>query len=273
MASKIALTNEGRLSLLFLGTGSAFSKKEFQTNIVVVKGQDHFLIDCGTLCPYAMDRKYDMSVLDIDNLVLTHPHADHIGGVEEYALGRYYVKHEKPNMLITDEFKKDLWEQSLSGGLKYSEEGDMCFEDYFNQIKPEKICDSPFDIYEANIGSINIKLFRTRHVTTRPDSLEKSQLSYGIIIDDKVLFSGDTQFNPSQIEYLLEKFPIKVIFHDCDIEGNAEGVHASYEQLKTLPENIKKLMYLCHYNGAAETITPENDGFKKFAKSGVWYRC
>ena len=40
--------NEG-LSFFFVGVGSAFSKTHFQTNILVTKGQDHFLIDCGTL--------------------------------------------------------------------------------------------------------------------------------------------------------------------------------------------------------------------------------
>ena len=33
------------------------------------------------------------------------------------------------------------------------------------------------------------------------------------------------------------------------------------------------MTYLCHYNGKAETIDPSEDGFKKFAKPGVWYRC
>lgn len=267
----LELTNSGRLSVLFIGTGSAFSKRYFQTNVLVVKGNDHLLIDCGTLCPYALETKYGLELKKIDNLLLTHPHADHIGGVEELALVDRYVKKQKGNLVITDEFKQLLWDESLKGGLKVNEEGSLTLDDYFVQIAPEKIIEEPFEIYEANVGSINVKLFRTKHVTcSDPDVF---QISYGLLIDDRVLYPCDTQFNPEQIDYLVHTFPVKVIFHDCDISGFSEGVHASYAQLKTLPAEIKAMTYLCHYNGRAEEINPQDDGFKKFAKPGVWYRC
>ena len=48
-SDKVEFTNDGRLSLFFVGTGSAFSKEFFQNNLIIVKGNDHILIDCGTL--------------------------------------------------------------------------------------------------------------------------------------------------------------------------------------------------------------------------------
>lgn len=267
----LELTNDGRLSVLFIGTGSAFSKRYFQTNVLVVKGDDHLLIDCGTLCPYALEKNYNLNLAKIDNLLLTHPHADHIGGVEELALVDRYVKKQKCNLVITDEFKQLLWDESLKGGLKVNEEGPLTLDDYFVQIKPEQIVAEPFEIYEANVGSINVKLFRTKHVTCNdPDIF---QISYGLMIDDRVLYPCDTQFNPEQLDYLVHNFPVKVIFHDCDISGYSEGVHASYAQLKTLPDEIRAMTYLCHYNGKAEEMNPQDDGFRKFARPGVWYRC
>ena len=267
----LELTNNGRLSVLFIGTGSAFSKRYFQTNVLVVKGEDHLLIDCGTLCPYALEKKYGLELKQIDNVLLTHPHADHIGGVEELALVDRYVKKQKANLVITDEFKELLWNESLKGGLKVNEEGPLTIDDYFNQIKPEQILTEPFEMYETNVGSINVKLFRTKHVTCNDP--EVFQISYGLMIDDRVLYPCDTQYNPEQINYLVHNFPVKVIFHDCDISGYSEGVHASYAQLKTLPDEIRAMTYLCHYNGRAEEINPQDDGFKKFARPGVWYRC
>lgn len=269
--SALELTNSGRLSVFFVGTGSAFSKRYFQTNVLVVKGEDHLLIDCGTLCPYALEKKYNLDLTKIDNILLTHPHADHIGGVEELALVDRYVKRQKSNLVITDEFKQLLWDESLKGGLKVNEEGTLTLDDYFVQIKPQQILTEPFEMYEANVGSINVKLFRTKHVTCHDPSI--FQISYGLLIDDKVLYPCDTQFNPDQLNYLIEHYPVKVIFHDCDISGYGEGVHASYAQLKTLPAEIKAMTYLCHYNGRAEEVNPELDGFRKFAKPGVWYRC
>ncbi len=269
--SALELTNSGRLSVLFVGTGSAFSKRYFQTNVLVVKGEDHLLIDCGTLCPYALENKYGLELSKIDNILLTHPHADHIGGVEELALVDRYVKKQKANLVITDEFKELLWNESLKGGLKVNEEGPLTIDDYFNQIKPDLLQTEPFEMYETNVGSINLKLFRTNHVTCKETG--DFQISYGILIDDKVLYPCDTQFNREQLEFLIGKYPVKVIFHDCDVSGYSEGVHASYAQLKSLPAQIKAMTYLCHYNGKAESINPADDGFRKLARPGVWYRC
>ena len=61
-------------------------------------------------------------------------------------------------------------------------------------------------MFEFNVGSINVKIFRTRHVTTSKTSLRNSQLSYGVLIDDRVLFTGDTQFNEFQLRWLLDKY-------------------------------------------------------------------
>lgn len=270
--SNIELTNSGNLSLFFLGTGNAFTKTAFQTNLLIIKGQDHLLVDCGTLCSYAFENMYNGRITDIKNLLLTHPHADHIGGVEELALECKYITKRLVNLVITDEFKKCLWEESLKGGIQYSEEGVMTFDDYFNQIKPVRIQKKPFEMFETNVGSINIKLFRTRHVTTRKKSLKKSQISYGLIIDDRILFTADTQFNPEQLQFLLDKYKkIEVIFHDCDVMGYSRGVHAAYDELVTLPKEIKEKTFLSHYSEAVSTIDALVDGFAGLAKHWVYY--
>lgn len=270
--SNIELTNDGQLSLFFLGTGNAFTKTSFQTNLLIIKGKEHLLIDCGTLCSYAVENLYNGRITDIKNLLLTHPHADHIGGVEELALVGKYVTKRPLNLVITDEFKKKIWNESLRGGIQYSEEGIMTFEDYFNQMKPKLIQKKPFDMYEIDAFGMNLKLFRTKHVTTRKNSMKNSQISYGLIIDDKILFTADTQFNPSQLKFLLDKYKnIEVIFHDCDIKGFSRGVHAAYDELVTLPAEIRAKTYLCHYSEAVNTIDALVDGFAGLAKHWVYY--
>ena len=268
---KIELTNDGQLSFFFVGTGTAFSKTNFQTNLLIIKGQDHLVVDCGTLFSYAWENIYNSKITEIKNLLLTHPHADHIGGVEELALVGRYVKKSKLNLIITDEFKKKLWNESLRGGCQFSEDGKMTFDHYFNQIKPAPLCKKPYPLYETNIGSINLKLFRTFHVTTRPDSYKNSQYSVGLIVDDKILFTGDTQFKPEQLKWLSSKYNLQYIFHDCDLSGYSKGVHATYDQLKTLDSETKNKMYLCHYNNDAKKIDCTTDGFAGFAKSGIYY--
>lgn len=271
-SNQLELTNDGRLSFFFLGTGNAFQKSYYQSNLLVIKGESHVLIDCGTLCPYILEKEYNTKLAKIKNVLFTHPHADHIGGAEEIILTAFYISKHKLNIVIPKKFKKILWNHSLKGGIQLNENGKLSFNDYFDEFPVKKILSKPFEMYESNIGSINVKLFRTRHITTRPDSFRKSQLSYGIIFDDRILFTGDTQYNPGQINYLLEHFPkIEHIFHDCDITGFSVGVHASYEQLKQFPADVRAKMSLYHYSKKMEEVHPEEDGFAGFVKRGVYY--
>ena len=270
--NKIELENKGQLSLFFIGTGSAFTKTSYQTNLLIIKGNSHLLIDCGTLCPYALENQYKTKPSEIRNMIVTHPHADHIGGLEEMALvGRYVVK--KPvNLIIPKKFKKKLWNESLRGGIQFSENGRMKFEDYFAEIETKLIQKKPFEMYHSVLGDIDIKLFRTRHVTSEGNSYRNSQLSYGVLIDERILFTGDTQFNEAQLRFLLGEYKnIEYIFHDCDVSGYSAGVHASYDQLCTLAPEIRAKMYLCHYNDAVNNIDAIVDGFAGLAKPGVYY--
>ena len=106
--TKINLKNDGRLSLFFIGTGSAFVKNNFQNNVLIIKGDEHILVDCGTLCPFALETKYNTKITEIENVILTHPHADHIGGVEEMVLMDKYVRHSPVNIFIFGNHKSPL---------------------------------------------------------------------------------------------------------------------------------------------------------------------
>lgn len=270
--AKLDFQNDGQLSLFFIGAGNAFQKTFFQTNLFVVKGSSHILVDCGTLCPFALEKDFNTKIADIKNLILTHPHADHIGGVEEIALCSHYISRQPVRIAIPPVFRKKLWNDSLRGGLQFSERGKMTFEDYFTAIPIRKIQKNPFEIFEADFDGINIKMFRTRHVTASTVTAGKSQISYGLIFDDKVIFTGDTQYNPNQLNFLLEKYKnIEHIFHDCDVSGVAAGVHASYEQLKRFPQEIRAKMSLCHYNEDMHQVDAAEDGFCGFVQRGLYY--
>lgn len=268
----INLTNDGTLQFFFVGTGSAFNKTDFQNNLLVIKGQDHILIDCGTLCPFALTT-YNTPLSKIHAILPTHSHADHIGGLEEMALSGRYIANRKPLMVITDEYKKILWENSLKGGCAYGETSrDGTFftlEDYFELISPVQIKNSPRPVYETNLGSLNLKLFRTVHVPCPSKDWNQIFYSVGVLVDDRIFFSGDTMFDRQLLEELESSYKIECIFHDCQFYGG--GVHASYNELKTLPQNIKSKIILCHYGENYKNYSPEKDGFAGFAKRGVYY--
>lgn len=273
----IDFTNDGQVSLFFLGTGGAFSKKYFQNNALLIKGNSHILIDCGTLCSLAFSQ-FNSKITQVRNFILTHNHSDHIGGMEEVALSNMYGTKQIPNIVATDEFKKILWNESLKGGLRHSGEdfskSNMKFKDYFNQIKPERIKNSPRPFYEADVGGINLKIFRTKHVFTKSDSWKNSYYSVGILIDNRIIYTGDSQADKSLIEWLNSSFKIDYIFHDCQFGHNA--VHAGYDELlEILPADLRKKTYLCHYSDDADKNISkiERDGFAGCVKRGVYYDC
>jgi ribonuclease BN (tRNA processing enzyme) len=165
----ITLTNGGSLDLTFIGAGGAFSKKFFQTNVLIVKGDSHLLVDCGTRAPEAL-ALLGLSVAQIRNYLITHSHADHIGGLEEVMLVGRYGLRRKSTMIVTNKLAKALWSMSLRGGASFNELHDeeyLKFEDFWDQIRPKNVRGADRELCEAHVDDIEVRLFRTKHI---PDS-------------------------------------------------------------------------------------------------------
>ena len=64
-------------------------------------------------------------------------------------------------------------------------------------------------------------------------------------LDDHVLFTSDTQFDPELLEEFDSKHSLSAIFHDCQLFTG--GVHTGIEELATLPAELKQKLVLVHY--------------------------
>lgn len=269
----LQLSNDGKLEVVFLGTGTAFSLSLFQTNFVLIKGDTHILVDFGMTGPQALFEAGRMSE-DIATVLPTHSHADHIGGLEYLTLRNRYVGvpsgRPKLTMLITEEYRNVLWEQSLRGGLEYNEmHGDgrrLGFDDFYDTHVLEHAGQtSGRTIYKTEYRGIKIELFHTNHIPGEAESALDAFITYGMLIDDRVFISGDTKFDEDLINMYSHR--CEVFFHDASLTRNA--VHASVAELLTLPESVRKRMYLMHYQDEAKESDAE--GFAGLAKSRQRY--
>jgi ribonuclease BN (tRNA processing enzyme) len=270
---KLALKNNGDLELFFIGAGSAFTRRQYQTNLLIVKGDDHLLIDCGTKCNQAL-WELGVKISDIRHFLITHSHADHIGGLEEVSLINRYVTRRKPIMVINETYQYILWDMSLRGGCAFNEEEakDMLgFSDFWDVIRPAWMPDFPRETFGAKIGSIDIKIMRTKHIPDSSEGWQSSFWSCGVIIDDRVMFTSDTRYDPDLVEYYDKRYNFEAIFHDCQFYTG--GVHASIDELNQLPEDIKKKTHLCHYNDNWEDHEKKvkDYGFAALARQHQFY--
>lgn len=249
------------MKLTFLGSGSAFTvdKDNFQSNMILENDfGKRLLIDCGSDIRWSL-HKQGLNYLDIDGIFVSHLHSDHIGGLEWFALVAYFDPScPKPKLYISDSYAKKLWENSLSGGL--------------NTLSTEKAQLSAF--FEAHVINesclfnwygLDIQIFKNKHVESKFHCMP----SYGLYFKAngiRILITTDMQFGSEGIVDYYNKSDI--IFQDCELLEKPSGVHAHYNQLKTLSENIKKKMWLYHYQNSGKLFDPRQDGFAGFVKRG-----
>lgn len=266
----VCLQNDGDLSLYFIGTGAAFAKSLNQNNLLIVKGHDHLLIDCGSKCTQALHNA-GIQVAQLENFLITHSHADHIGGLEEIQLFGRYVTQSKPKMVINEEYQEILWGQSLRGGSEMSESTPLGFEDLWDVIRPTLVPGVSRETWETNIGSINVKMPRTMHYPDDAPGWQESFWSVGVIIDNRILFTSDTRFDIDLLQEMDERYHFEMIFHDCQLFTG--GVHASLNELKTLPAHFRERIVLMHYGDNWKNFEQEalDAGFHSWAQQGALY--
>jgi len=260
--------NDESLSITFIGAGSAFTKKFYQNNALVVKGNDHVLIDCGTRAPEALSA-LGVSVTDVRNYLITHSHADHIGGLEEVMLLNRYVSKRKPTMIAPAAYRKFLWKHSLKGGAAYNERVDgkfLRFDDLWEAAEVVPVPGADRQLCEARVGSIKLAMFRTMHIPDSAPSWRSSSPSYGVVIDDRLLYTSDTRFDPELFDFLADRYELDAVFHDCQLYTG--GVHASLEELKELPAPLKAKTSLMHFGDGVDAYADKAAayGFKGFVR-------
>ena len=236
----------------WIGTGSGLNSALGNTSFLASCTQRALLVDCGFTVPSELTRINKLRY--VTDIVITHAHADHIGGLESLGFTNYFVFGKKGNMrpnlyLGTDEFAHKLWENSLKGGMEK-------IQNESNQPMNVTL-DTYFKIHtgkEIKIPGLPVaRLFETPHVP----GLE----NYGLEFDNGIFYSGDTLDLP--------KKDSRLIFQDCQFQELTINAHITYDKLKRdLPPEVKSKTLLVHLGKNWNEKNPIADGFAGFVMPG-----
>ena len=246
------------MKLLFLGVSSALTvaDKAYQSNMLIESQAGRkLLVDCGTDIRHSLHEQ-GIHHGEIDGVYISHLHADHVGGLEWLGFAQSFIDHKKPALYISHDQRDKLWNNVLSGGMSSNETEESSLSTWFDVQPIENQC------FQWGINLF--QLIKTPHSINNHEPLP----AYGLLIhgDSKTIYiSTDTRFCPELLEPIYTQADF--IFHDCETSTMASGQHARYADLKTLPLEIKKKMWLYDYNdGELPDATVE--GFRGFVVQG-----
>lgn len=248
-------------TITFVGCGAAFNTKDLQSNMLITADSGKkLLVDCGSFAPFALEPFGIHSGNigeEIDGVYISHCHADHIGGLEWMGFSTYFnPSAPKPKMFIVRNIVSELW-RSLRSGLQSLEGKVLTLPDFF-------------DVNAMSVNScfvwegIKFCPVQTIHIMNGFEIVD----SYGLLIGEEgntTFLTTDTQFAPRQIEHFYDRS--KLVFQDCETSPFKSGVHAHFDDLKTLPEATKEKMWLYHYQPDPEQDA-EGNGFCGFIQKG-----
>jgi ribonuclease BN (tRNA processing enzyme) len=247
------------MKLLFLGTGSAFTLNNYQTNFLISTDDNkkRLLIDCGSDVRLAL-KEQGYYLTDITDVYISHTHADHVGGLEGLAFTTFFNPTiSKPNLYLSKVLLNNLWGKSISGGLESIEGSITDINSYFNV---HTIDNNKHFVWEK----IKFMLVQTIHIMNGFYIIP----SFGLFfkVNNKHIFiTTDTQFCPNQIMKFYDMADL--IIQDCETSPFKSGVHAHYSDLATLPNKVKAKMWLSHYQDG-DLPNAQQDGFCGFARKG-----
>jgi ribonuclease BN (tRNA processing enzyme) len=212
-------------SLSFLGTGSGLpSADRFFSSVVLLLAGHHLLIDVGEPCVHLLRERGDL-IREIDAILITHGHVDHIGGLPAFLQGAMLLQRSKPLAIYLPE-EMILPLRAWIMALYLTEEG-LSFPVAWNAWQPSKPT--------ALDGGISL----TAHPNTHLEScyrrlpgadLARTCASYSLEItcgEFRSIFSGDLSV-ATELAPLLTK-PTTLLVSELS--------HFSVEQLAAVLDN------------------------------------
>jgi len=231
------VTTDQRLSVRVVGVGDAFTARYHNACLLIEGGGTRLLVDA----PPALARALrDLSLAapelptigldEIDHVLITHLHGDHVGGLEQLLFFRRFVTGRKATLHAIPEVLAGLWDTRLRGGMETLMDTPggpsraLSLDDYA-EVRP-------LGPGQSQIGALSIEWRPTiHHIPTSALRIQQGARTLG--------YSADTAFDPTLIDWLSRS---DLFFHETNL-----GIHTPLASLVALPEATRARMRLIHY--------------------------
>jgi ribonuclease BN (tRNA processing enzyme) len=216
------------LSVRVVGVGDAFTARYYNACLLVdaPPALARALRDLSLARPAEPAIGLD----DVDHVLVTHLHGDHVGGLEQLLFYRRFVTQRKASLHAVPDVLAGLWDTRLRGGME------TLLDAPGGASRTLELADyaevSPLVPGPNRIGDLTIEHRPTiHHIPTSAIRVRSG---------DKVLgYSADTAFDPTLVDWLAAS---DLFFHETNL-----GVHTPLASLVALPETIRARMRLIHY--------------------------
>jgi ribonuclease BN (tRNA processing enzyme) len=232
-----------KFEVTVLGVGDTFSEKHHSTALLLSCDGFQLAVDCPDMYRSVLRDARERSgraldISDIDHVLITHVHGDHMNGLEGVAYYKHFVEGKQVKLVTSDEVRAVIWQERLKASMSTLWNGEsfreMSFESYFEHVPLAWESD-------ITIGPFRVKARRTiHHVPTSALLVETAGRTVG--------YSSDTAFDPGLIAFLE---PADLIIH----ETNFGPAHTPYEALAALPGELRARMRLIHYSDVFDTAS------------------
>ncbi len=233
------------MKITFLGTGGAFTdfRENYHNNALVVTDEgSNVLIDCGATALQSL-KELGYTAQDIDAVLITHIHGDHVAGIEQLLWERFYTDGPAFNKTTLVASRGIL--DDLRAILTPSVDEITC-QDFKTRSGGYDVLVDEVETKAYSIGGVTFNFHPTPHVEFSVGGGGKE--AYGVeVIENGCSFyyTSDTTFRSD----IGDRFPdASIIFHDCTLSQKYPGtVHTHLEDLLTLEPWVQSKILLMHY--------------------------
>lgn len=224
------------LTVDVVGVGDAFTARYWNACLLVQGGGTRVLVDAPPALARALAELGakggpTVGLDDVDDVLITHLHGDHCGGLEQLLFWRRFVTRRPCRVWAIPEVLAGLWDARLRGGMDTLMDASgarspLMLGDYCD-VRPLPSTPGRF-----SLGDLSVEWRPTvHHIPTSALRFAHGGSRFG--------YSADTAYDPSLVEWLA---PCDLFLHETNL-----GAHTPVASLAALPEATRARMRVIHY--------------------------